>query len=385
MKKLRKFFLGIGLGLLILLSVFAGTHLRDLPSSNPLVKIFSLNKQPGEMVVQGKVLKEESVVIDVVSNVGPSVVTVGIVQKARPSFDLFDPFGFFGLPKGGDNQEPVEEDIGSGFIVSNEGLIVTNKHVVSDTTATYQVFLSDNKAYPVEKVYRDPVNDIAILKISAPADQLKPVELGDSSSLRVGQFVVAIGTALGEFRNTVTQGVISGLGRGITAGSPFEGYIENIDGVIQTDAAINPGNSGGPLVNSISQVIGVNTAVARGAQNIGFSIPINIVKETLDNFNNTGQFTRAFLGVRTRYIDQKEAISKGWVQGAGVIEVISGSAAEEGGVKEGDIVKSVDGEKIDSADSLARIISKKKVGETVKIVVWRNEEEVPLQATLKSQ
>ncbi|TSC53199.1 MAG: protease, partial [Microgenomates group bacterium LiPW_16] len=186
-----------------------------------------------------------------------------------------DPFSIFKQVPPSAGGEKVEQDIGTGFIILADGMIVTNKHVVADTSAKYRVITKDDKTYEVVKIYRDPVNDLAILKIEATG--LKPVEMGDSSKLKVGQFVIAIGTALGEFRNTVTTGVISGLGRGITAGSPFEGYVERLDNVIQTDAAINPGNSGGPLLNSAGQVIGVNIAVAASGQNIGFAIPINVI------------------------------------------------------------------------------------------------------------
>ena len=157
---------------------------------------------------------------------------------------------------------------------------------MADSQAQYRVITADNQSYPVQNIYRDPANDLAFLKIDAQG--LTPVELGDSDNLKVGQFVVAIGTALGEFRHTLTTGVISGLGRGITAGSVFEGYVEELDNVIQTDAAINPGNSGGPLINSAGQVVGVNVAVASGAENIGFALPINTVKTALADFARRG-------------------------------------------------------------------------------------------------
>jgi len=339
----------------------------------------------GERIVERKVLNEESVVIDVVEKVGPSVVTVGIKKTEvyyDPFEDFWDPFGFFGFKKRSPQTQNIEQDIGSGFVVSSDGLVVTNKHVVSDTSAQYRVFTKDNKLYEVQKIYRDPVNDLAILKIDTKGEKLKPVELGNSDNLKVGQFVIAIGAALGEFRNTVTTGVISGLGRSITAGSPFEG-VENLDNVIQTDAAINPGNSGGPLLNSLGQVIGVNVAMASGAQNIGFALPINTVKETLDNFNKTGQFSRPFLGVRYRDIEMKEAIAKGWVEGAGVIEVVEGSPADKAGIKQGDIITKIDGEKVTKENSLAKIVSKKKVGQEIKVTVWRDNEEKTLTVVLR--
>ena len=235
--------------------------------------------------------------------------TVSIVKTRSLSrifeIDPFDPFNVFRQRPG--QQQKIEQDIGSGFVVSTEGLIVTNKHVVADTEAKYKVITKDDKTHEAQKIYRDPANDLAIIKINASG--LTPVELGDSSKLKVGQMAIAIGTALGEFRNTVTVGVISGLGRGITAGSPFEGYVERLDNVIQTDAAINPGNSGGPLLNSGGQVIGVNTAVSSEGQNIGFALPINIVKDALTQFNKSGgKFSRPFLGVRYKMITRDLAL-----------------------------------------------------------------------------
>lgn len=334
---------------------------------------------PGEKV---KIVSEESVVLEVVDKVGPSVVTVGIeADRTIIEFDPFDPFSIFESPS--QRQEKEERDIGSGFIISSEGLIVTNKHVVSETNVNYRVITEDNKTYEIEKIYRDPTNDIAIVKISPPAVGLKPVELGNSSSLKVGQFVVAIGTALGEFRNTVTTGVISGLGRGITAGSPFAGFVERLDDVIQTDAAINPGNSGGPLVNSSAQVIGVNVAVASGAENIGFAIPINVVKEALDNFNKTGQFSRPFLGVRYRMISRDLAIMNEVPQGAYIVEVVAGSPADEAGLQVGDIITKADGKPLREDDGgLAKIINEKKIGDRLSLDVWRDGETLTLTTTL---
>ena len=177
----------------------------------------------------------------------------------------------------------INQDIASGFIVSSNGVIVTSRHAVSDSTLTYSVVTSDNKSYPVVSIYQDPNNDVAVLKINATG--LTPVVLGDSSNLELGQTVIAIGDQLGQFPNTVTTGVISGLGRGITAGSPYSNYVENLNNVIQTDAPINPGNSGGPLLNVQGQVIGINTAADVQGQNIAFAIPVNVVKTTLSNYS----------------------------------------------------------------------------------------------------
>lgn len=324
-----------------------------------------------------KIVSEESVVIDVVEKVAPSVVTVGIEQRVLN----IDPFDIFRRPQ----SIRQEQDIGSGFIVAEDGLIVTNKHVV-DSPGKYKVITHDAKKYDVEKIYQDPSNDIAIVKINpSTSSGLKPVEMGDSSKIKVGQLVVAVGTPLGEFRGSVTQGIVSGIGRGITAGSPFESYVERIDDVIQTDAAINPGNSGGPLVNSAGQVIGVNTAVASGAENIGFAIPINVVKEALDNFSETGGFMRPYLGVAYRMISREAAILNELPEGAYVQQVVGGSAAEKAGIKEGDIITKFDGKKISTKDSnsLASVINKKKVGDTITLTIVRENETIGLKATLE--
>lgn len=382
---IKRFFNLIFVLILLLAAVIGGDLFERAFGYRLADKIFLQKTPSGETIIQRKILSEESVVTDVVEKYGPSVVTIGIKKTERvidPFENFFDPFGFFNLPRQAPQEQNVEQDIGSGFVVSNDGLIVTNKHVVSDTSAQYRVFTKDDKLYEVQKIYRDPVNDLAILKIDIPNDELKPVELGDSSSLKVGQFVIAIGAALGEFRNTVTTGVISGLGRTISAGSPFQGT-ENLDNVIQTDAAINPGNSGGPLMNSLGQVIAVNVAVASGAQNIGFALPISVVKDSLDNFNKTGQFSRPYLGIRYRDIEAKEAIAKGWVEGAGVVEVVTGSPAEGAGIKVGDIVTKIDGDKITSKNPLSSVVSKKKVGQEIKVTVWREGEETTLTVILK--
>lgn len=323
-----------------------------------------------------KIVSEESIVIDIVEKITPSVVTVGIERRIL-EIDPFDPFGLFRSP----TSRNQEQDIGSGFIVSKDGLIVTNKHVVS-SQSKYKVITSDGKKYDVSQIYRDPSNDVAILKISASS--LKPVELGDSSKVKVGQLVVAAGTPLGEFRGTVTKGIISGVGRGITTGSPYEGYVERLDDVIQTDAAINPGNSGGPLVNSSGQVIGVNTAVASGAENIGFAIPINVVKDALDNFNKTGGFSRPYLGVVYEMIGRELSILNDVPEGAYVREVVEGSPADKAGIKKGDIIIKLDGKRAQGEDGLAKLISQKKIGDSVDISVWREGKTIDLKATLES-
>ncbi len=336
---------------------------------------------------QVKVVSEENVTISNVKKVGPSVVTV--IEQAAPSsgqqpFDL-GPFGFFTPQQPQPSDQP--QSIGSGFIITNDGMIVTNKHVVSDSTGKYQVITSNDKKYDVQKIYRDPSNDLAIVKIDPAQNSgntLQPVSMGDSSKLQAGQFVVAIGTALGEFRNSVTTGVVSGLGRGITAGNEFAGAVERLDNVIQTSAAINPGNSGGPLLDSAGHVIGINTAVAQNGQNVGFALPINTVKDSLANFNQNGQFTRPYLGVAYKIISRDSAILNDVPQGAYIQQVVSGSPAEKAGIQQGDIMTKVDGQQITQQSDVASIISKKKVNDTITVSIWRDGKTQDLQVTLEN-
>ena len=375
-KDARKYLIGAAGGIILVVAVLGGAVGqrmwgwldRWLPASK--IQETRYNNQT--------ILNEENIVIDVAEKVSPSVVTVRIKKTQVFRQPIFDFFGQLGRTQ----ERNIEQDIGSGFVIEDDGLIATNKHVVGDTDAKYEVVTKDGKTYEVEKIYRDPANDLAILKINASG--LKPVEMGDSSKLKVGQFVVAIGTALGEFRHTVTTGVVSGLGRGITAGSAFEGFAERLDDVIQTDAAINPGNSGGPLLNSAGQVVGVNTAVSSEGQNIGFAIPINVIKEAIDNFNKTGQFSRPFLGVKYRILDQKTALMNDVPQGAYIEEIVADSPAEKAGLEAGDIITKIVGQKIAGDDgSLAKIISGKKVGDKVDVEYYRDGDTKTVTVTLE--
>ncbi len=331
------------------------------------------------------IVSEESVITKVVADSIPSVVTVSETTTTQSGGGIqinpFNPLNPFQQIPG--QTQKVDQNIGSGFIVTTDGLIITNKHVVADPSATYKVITDDKKTYSVDKIYRDPLNDLAILKINASG--LKPLSLGNSSRLKLGQLVIAIGTPLGEFTNTVTNGIISGLGRGITAGSPFEGSVEKLDNVIQTNAAINPGNSGGPLLNSSGQAIGINTAIAQQGQNIGFAIPINVVNDLLTNFQKNGQnFSRPFIGIRYKMIDQQTAVLNNIVQGAYVVEVVAGSPADQAGIQADDIVTEFDGQKVQGSDDqgLANMILQKKVGDTVNVKIWRNNTVLTKQVTL---
>ncbi|MBU3935138.1 trypsin-like peptidase domain-containing protein [Patescibacteria group bacterium] len=323
-----------------------------------------------EKIETNKIVDEESVVIDVVEKATPGVVTVSISKTQ-----------FFGFES---REEKIEQDIGTGFVIDQNGLIVTNKHVVGDRGAKYRVIVGIDEMIEVTDIYRDPVTDLAILKVDKSG--LTALSLGDSDKIKVGQKVIAIGTALGEFRSTVTTGVISGLGRGITAGSAFLGA-EKLDNVIQTDAAINPGNSGGPLLNSKGEVIGVNVAVSQNGQNIGFALPINLVKESIYNFKTTGEFDRPYLGVAYQIISKQSALLNEVPQGAYVSEVGEESPAAKAGIKIGDIITEIEGVKLSEEEetSLATIINRKKIGDEVEITYYRDKETKKVKVKLEKR
>ncbi|MBI2623096.1 MAG: trypsin-like peptidase domain-containing protein [Candidatus Liptonbacteria bacterium] len=275
---------------------------------------------------------------------------------------------------------------GSGFIILPDGLILTNKHVVSDARAAYTVLTNDGKKYDAKVLARDPVQDLAVIKIEKSG--LPTVELGDSDSVELGQTAIAIGNPLGEFRNTVSVGVISGLARTVTAAGG--GTVETIADVLQTDAAINPGNSGGPLLNLRGEVIGINTAIASGAQNIGFAIPINRAKRDIASVKRTGEIQAPFLGVRyipvTPELAKKQnlpveygALVRGGEDGPGVNP---DSPAARAGVLVEDIITALNGEKISAEKPLAAIIAKYDVGANVTLTVRRGTHTLALTATL---
>ncbi|QQR53178.1 trypsin-like peptidase domain-containing protein [bacterium] len=323
------------------------------------------------------IIEESSAVIDVATQLSPSVVSITSKTVAR---------GFFGY-----SQEV--EGAGTGMVLTADGLILTNRHVVDDTTATYTVVMNDGKTYPATVVSRDTKNDVAFVRVEAK--DLTPVNIGDSGKLKVGQQVVAIGNALGQFQNSVTEGIISGVSRGITAGSgsAYSGMTEELSNLLQTDAAINSGNSGGPLVDLEGQVIGMNTAVAgSGAQNIGFAIPINDIKPLIESVKSKGRIVRPYLGVRYVALTRQVAtlnnltVSDGaWIQASGDANpgVVSGSPAEKAGVKEGDIITKIGDDTVDATHSLQSLIGKYKTGDKVKLTIIRDSATVTVEATLE--
>jgi len=386
---LSSFLIGLSISLVVIISALGGAVADRLFTIRPLEQLFPRQAmtQGNNQVQKGDVIaplsgSTENTVVEVVDRSKPSFVTVSATRQIRtPNSNLGFPFEmFFDLPSEQPTQE-VNQDIGSGFVVSQQdGLVVTNRHVVSDVQAEYTVIDNDGNSHAVTNIYRDPVNDLAILQTDA---RLPALSLADSEQLRVGENVIAIGTALGEFRQTVTTGIISGLGRGITASDGFAST-ERIDNLIQTDAAINPGNSGGPLLNSRGEVIGVNVAMA-AAQNIGFAIPINVVKSSIENFNQTGRFDRPMLGVRYKIIPQETALLNDVPEGAYVIEVIVDSTADALGVEVGDIITKIDGRTLDDIEgNVAGGINQKKIGDTITLEVWREGNLQTLQGALQS-
>ena len=285
----------------------------------------------------------------------------------------------------------VSQAAGTGFIISSDGYIATNKHVVANATKI-GVILDDGSTYEdVELIGTDPINDFAIIKIKDVKD-LTPIKIGDSKTTNIGQQVVAIGNALGTYQNSVTSGIISGKGRSLTASDSSRTTYETLSDMIQTDAAINGGNSGGPLVNAASEVIGINTAYASQGNNVGFAIPINSVKGIMAGVLKDGKFERAVLGVRYQTItpliakEKKLDVTAGaYVKGSNnASAVIKGSAGDKAGIKDGDIITAVNGTKIGTAGSLGSLIGEYAVGDTVKLEVYRDKKYIELQVKLEA-
>ena len=285
----------------------------------------------------------------------------------------------------------VSQAAGTGFIISSDGYIATNKHVVANATKI-GVILDDGSTYEgVELIGTDPINDFAIIKIKDVKD-LTPIKIGDSKTTNIGQQVVAIGNALGTYQNSVTSGIISGKGRSLTASDSSRTTYETLSDMIQTDAAINGGNSGGPLVNAAGEVIGINTAYASQGNNVGFAIPINSVKGIMAGVLKDGKFERAVLGVRYQTItpliakEKKLDVTAGaYVKGSNnASAVIKGSAGDKAGIKDGDIITAVNGTKIGTAGSLGSLIGEYAVGDTVKLEVYRDKKYIQLEVKLEA-
>ena len=360
----------------------------------PLVgNILPADKPTSTLVNQKVTVEEESASTDVVKQVSPSVVSIIITKDLskiysmtgpQPFDDFFNQFGFpFNFFFNEQPQQPAPEGKqevggGTGFVINQQsGLILTNRHVVTDTEAEYTVLTNEGQRYEATVVARDAVNDMALVQIQDKS--IPAVRLGDSDSVQIGQTVIAIGNALGEYRNTVTKGVISGIGRNVVAGDN-RGSSEQLEGVFQTDAAINPGNSGGPLVNLQGEVIGMNTAINSQGQLIGFAIPANEAKRMIDSYEKYGRIVRPYLGIRyvlvtpelakanKLEVDYGALLIKG--QTATDLAVVPGSPADKAGLTENDIILEVDGQKIDQEHSLVKALTKYQPGQTVKLKVY---------------
>ena len=341
---------------------------------------------------QQVVLKSQGQLIsNIAKNVGESVVSVDVTSTSNYNR------GFLGM---GQFAETEQQSAGTGIILDKDGLIITNRHVVPQGTQRVNVVLSDGTTYEdVEVIGRTNSQDsldIAFLKIKdTNGKELVPAEIGDSSKVSIGDSVVAIGNALGQFQNTVTSGIISGHGRSVEAssGDTSSSETESLEDLFQTDAAINEGNSGGPLVNLEGQVIGINTAVAAGdAQNIGFAIPINDVSGLIKSVKETGKLQRPYLGLV--YVSLTDDIAKqynlkatrgAYVPAANVLgqdTVIDGAPADKAGIKEGDIIIKVNDQAIDDKTSITSALGRYSVGDEVKLTILRGDKQLTLEARL---
>mgnify|MGYP001944404298 CR=1 FL=1 len=369
--------------MLVLISVSAGFVGGWAGSQGDMTgSIGSLSNESKQQIV----LNESQLISDIAKQVGPSVVSVNVTSQSRSQ-------SFFSFGELFESQSA-----GTGFIIREDGIVVTNRHVIPSNTSKVSVTLSDGtELTDVEVIGRtgesDPL-DVAFLKINdTKGKDLTVAELGDSSQIQVGEKVVAIGNALGQFQNTVTSGIISGYGRSVVAGSNFEA--ETLQNLFQTDAAINQGNSGGPLVNIKGHVIGINTAVAGGgAENIGFSIPINDVKGLINSVLERGVVERPFLGVR--YVSLTDDIAFNFEldvkRGAFIVptedgeasSVLDDSPAAKAGLQEGDVITKIDNEEIDEDNSLVSLVGRKNVGDTITLTIIRDGNEQAIDVTLEA-
>lgn len=311
-------------------------------------------------------------IAEIANNVSPSVVSITTETRTQ---------SFYGQPS-------TSTAAGTGFLVTADGYVLTNKHVVEGAEKVAVIMDNGTTYENVKVVGTDPLNDAAILKIDNVAD-MPYLKLGDSKTITVGQEVIAVGNALGLYQNTVTSGIISGTGRSLVASDSTGSAYEALSDMIQTDAAINQGNSGGPLVNAAGEVVGINTAVS-SANNIGFAIPISSVKGIIKSVTETGSFKRAYLGVyytnlnaETAKSNNLDVTSGAYVHNSNGSAVVSGSAADKAGLKDGDIIIAVNGTKIGSAGSLSSLLGEYTVGDTVQLTVLRDGKENQVKVTLQ--
>lgn len=371
-----------GILLLVLVCATAGFGGGYLGSNSH--QQLNSNLHESSKASQQQALNESELISALAKNVSPSVVSVDVTATITQQT-------FFGLRSG------EQQSAGTGIIISEDGYIVTNRHVVDASTSKVSVTMSDGTKYDdVEVIGRtgagDPL-DVAFLKVrDTKGKKLPAAKLGNSSKVQVGDKVVAIGNALGQFQNTVTSGIISGYGRSVEAGDGSTSF-ESLQNLFQTDAAINEGNSGGPLVNIAGEVIGINTAIAAGdAQNIGFAIPIDDVRGLIKSVLTKGKLERPYLGVR--YINLTDDYAYEYnlpaKRGAYITSSIRGDAiaknspAEKAGLKEKDIITSINNEKINETRSLVSLISKYAVGEEITLKIIRDGKEQTIKVEIES-
>lgn len=372
---------------LVILGGFVGGFVGSITVQKFPQLLYHGGSQPTVGLASVKLpVNEESQTTDAVQKTMASVVSI-VAYKEVSLFnrtgDVFSDeiFGtYMGDRASGSTKERREISGGSGFIIGEDGLILTNRHVVSDADAEYHVVLNDGTDLPAKILARDTLNDIAFIKIEPQDIKLQPIEIGDSDYIKIGETVIAIGNTLSEYSNTVTKGVVSGINRKVAATGIIGDHSE-LDQAIQTDAAINPGNSGGPLINLAGQVVGINTAVDRGGVGIGFAIPINEAKTLVDEVKLTGKITRPFLGVRYVLIDAKIAKQEGLSvnHGAYIISdpndtvptVIQGSPADQVGLQDGDVIYQVNGKDVTVEQGLSKLLAHYKPGTEVELKVMR--------------
>jgi S1-C subfamily serine protease len=382
----------------ILGGLYGGSYIIPWFQKNFLGEEAKINSAASGTQTVTEAVVEDSATVSAVKKVSPAVVSIVISKDLSKVYSAF-PQDFFGFPftfqapssgnGSGSGNGQTEIGGGTGFIISSDGLVLTNKHVASDAEASYTVITNDNKKYDAKILATDALLDFAVLKIDAK--DLPTVELGDSDKIELGQTVIAIGNSLGEYQNTVTKGVISGLGRTVVAGDS-QGGSEKIDQAIQTDAAINPGNSGGPLINLAGQVIAINTAMNQGGQLIGFAIPINAAKQDIESVKTSGKIVRPYLGVRyvllnadiakanNLSVDYGALIVRGQKQTD--LAIAPGSPADKAGLVENDIILEINDQKIDNDHQLSGEVAKYKPGDEITLKVLHKGAEETVKVTL---
>ena len=362
-------------------------------------------KEDQTVATEHNIETEQSQIVQVVENANPAIVSI-VVTKDMPTaeryienIDPFNPFGHFfnrrfrfNTPQRQERRETEKKEVGggSGFLVSKNGLVITNRHIIKDKNAEYTALANNGEKYSAKILATDNASDIAILKIEG--EDFPYLEFGNSDALKPGQTVIAIGNALAEFHNSVSVGVVSGLSRSIVAGDQY-GQTDLLEGVIQTDAAINPGNSGGPLLDITGKVIGVNVAVQQRAENIGFALPGNVVKSVAESVKEHGEIIKPFLGVRyiqvTKTLKERNNLPVDYgvlvIRGktAEDLAVIPGSPADKAGITENDIILEIDDTKITTKTSLASIIRKKKINQKITLKIVHKNKEKKVEAVLE--